>query len=83
MTKFIKEHEEAIKISNELKRKTERHKSVVENALKLHSMTDIEVKPLSEYATYILNYGSYSEQIALVEGINSQFVIRDRQLETS
>ena len=83
LTEFIKEHEEAIKISNELKRKTERHKSVVENALKLHSMTDIEVKPLSEYATYILNYGSYSEQIALVEGINSQFVIRDRQLETS
>lgn len=78
---FIKEHEENIKISNELKRKAERHKSVVENALKLHSMTDIEVKPLSEYATYILNYGSYSEQLALVEGIGSRFVIRDRQLE--
>lgn len=80
---FIKEHGGTIKIPNELKRKAERHKSIVENALKLHSMTDIEVKPLPEYATYILNYGSYSEQIALVEGIDSQFVIRNRQLEVS
>lgn len=83
MSEFIKEHEGIIEISNELKRKSERHKSVVENALKLHSMTDTKVKPLSEYATYILNYGSYSEQIALVEGIKSQFVIRNRQLETA
>ena len=80
LIEFVKINEDEIKISSELKRKSERHKSVVENALKLHSMSDVEVKPLSEYATYILNYGTYSEQMALIEHIDSQFVIRNKQL---
>ena len=81
LAEFIKQHEDSISISAELKRKAERHKNVVENALKLHSMTEVEIKPLSEYATFILDCGSYSEQIALVGGIESQFVIRSKQLE--
>jgi len=83
LIEFIKKNEDKIKISPELKRKSERHNHIVKNVLKLHSIINIDIKPLSEYATFILNNGSYSEQIALVEEIDSQFAIRDRRLETS
>lgn len=83
LIEFIKQHEDTIKITNELERKTERHKSIVENALRLHGVANVNIKPLSEYATYTLNYGSYNEQAALIKGINSQFVIRNRRLELS
>jgi hypothetical protein len=83
LIEFIIKHEDNISISSELKRRSERHKSIVENALKLHSMTDIEVKPLSEYATYILNSGRYGERMTLIENINSKFVIRNRRLEVA
>lgn len=37
--------------------------------------------PITEYSRYALMKGTYSEQGAFVEGIESQFVIRNQTLE--
>ena len=44
-------------------------------------MSHDEIDPLTEYARYILTSGTYADQGKLIEGIKSQFVIRNRTLE--
>ncbi len=78
---FIKENEDTIDITAELQHKAERYKHITESVLKSHGI-NANIKPLSEYATFILENGSYSEQVSLIKGINSQFVIRNRGLAT-
>lgn len=80
---YLSEHVDDIKVTNELARKAVAHAEVVEAALQLRNITYEPLEPLQDYATYILMKGSYKEQGALVEGIKSRFVIRDRTLQVS
>lgn len=78
---FIAENTELIEITDELARKALRHTEIVESALKIRNIDYGQLDPMTEYSTYVLMQGSYKEQGALVEGIKSTFVIRDRTLE--
>ena len=78
---FIAENTEVIEITDELARKALRHTEVVESALKIRNIDYGQLDPMTEYSTYVLMQGSYKEQGALVEGIKSQFVIRNKTLE--
>lgn len=80
---YITEHVDDIAITDELARKAVAHTDIVEAALQLRNVIFEPLEPLRDYATYILMKGSYKEQGALVEGIKSRFVIRDRVLEVS
>ncbi|USN97326.1 MAG: recombinase family protein [Candidatus Nomurabacteria bacterium] len=77
---FIAENTEVIEITDELARKALRHTEIVESALRIRNIDFGQLDPMTEYSTYVLMQGSYKEQGALVEGIKSQFVIRDRTL---
>lgn len=78
---FITENTAIIEITDELARKALRHTEIVESALKICNIDYGQLDPMTEYSTYVLMQGSYKEQGALVEGIKSRFVIRDRTLE--
>lgn len=80
---FIAENTEAIEITDELARKALAHTEVVEAALQIRGMDYGQLDPMTEYSTYVLMKGSYKEQGALVEGIKSRFVIRDKTLRVS
>lgn len=79
---FIAENTEKIDITDELARKALAHTEIVEAALQIRGIDCGQLDPMTEYSTYVLMKGSYREQGALVEGINSRFVIRDRHLHT-
>ncbi len=83
LIEFIKAHEDEIKISSELARKVERHKNIIEYAVRNHGTYLPHIRALSEYAAFILGHGTYAEQIQLIEGIESRFVIRNRKLEVA
>lgn len=78
---YISENHELIEVSDELARKALRHTEVVEATLDIRGITYEPLDPLTEYSRYALMKGSYAEQGALVEGIESQFVIRNQTLE--
>ncbi len=78
---FIAENTEVIKITDELARRALAHTEVVEAALQIRGVDFGQLDPMTEYSTYVLMKGSYKAQGALVEGIKSTFVIRDRTLE--
>lgn len=78
---FIAENCDAIEVSDELARKMVRHAEVVEYSLNARGIQHDEVDPLTEYARYVLTSGTYAEQGKLVDGIKSQFVIRDQSLQ--
>lgn len=80
---FIAENTESIEITDELARKALSHTEVVEAALQIRGMDYAQLDPMTEYSTYVLMKGSYKEQGALVQGIKSRFVIRDRALEVN
>ena len=78
---FIAENTEVIEITDELARRALAHTEVVEAALQIRGVDFGQLDPMTEYSTYVLMKGSYKAQGALVEGIKSTFVIRDRTLE--
>ncbi len=57
------------------------HAEIVAYSLDSRGMSHDEIDPLTEYARYILTSGTYADQGKLIEGIKSQFVIRNRTLE--
>ena len=80
---FIAEHCDNIEVSDELARKMVRHAEVVEYSLSSRGIEHGEIDPLAEYARYVLTSGTYAEQGKLIEGIRSQFVIRNRVLSVT
>ncbi len=78
---FIAENTEVIEITDELARRALAHTEVVEAALQIRGVDFGQLDPMTEYSTYVLMKGSYKAQGALVEGIKSSFVIRDRTLQ--
>jgi hypothetical protein len=78
---FIAENTEVIEITDKLARRALAHTEVVEAALQIRGVDFGQLDPMTEYSTYVLMKGSYKAQGALVEGIKSTFVIRDRTLE--
>ena len=77
---FIAQNTENIEITDELASRALAHTEVIEAALQIRGMDYGQLDPMTEYSTYVLMKGSYKEQGALVEGIKSRFVIRDRTL---
>lgn len=77
---FIAENCDDIEVSDELARKMVRHSEVIEYALNARGIEHDEMDPLAEYARYVLTSGTYAEQGRLIEGIKSQFVIRNQTL---
>jgi site-specific DNA recombinase len=78
---FVATHCDEIKVSDELARKMVDHAEIVNYSLNARGVTHDEIDPLTEYSRYVLTNGTYAEQGKLVEGIKSQFVIRNRTLE--
>jgi len=78
---FIAENTETIEVSDELARKALNHIEIVEAALEIRGIKYEQLDPMTEYSRYVLKKGTYAEQGKLVEGIRSQFVIRNRTLE--
>lgn len=78
---FIAENTETIKVSDELARKALNHIEIVEAALEIRGIKHEQLDPMTEYSRYVLMKDTYTEQGKLVEGIQSQFVIRNRTLE--
>ena len=58
-----------------------RHAEVVDYSLNSRGVTHDEIDPLTENAKYVLTNGTYADQGKLIEGIKSQFVIRNRTLD--
>lgn len=78
---FIAENCDDIDVSDELARKMVRHAEVIDYALNARGIEHEEIDPLAEYARYVLTSGTYAEQGKLIEGIKSQFVIRNQTLQ--
>ncbi len=73
---FISENAKNIEVTSDINRKMTRHTQIVSTSLEDRDINTGTIEPLVEYARFILTHGSYSEQTALIEGINSRFVIR-------
>jgi len=80
---FVAENCSTIKVTDELARKMVRHAEIVEHSLEIRGLDHEDVDPLTEYTRYVLTGGTYAEQVRLIEGIRSRFVIRNRLLELS
>ena len=79
LIEFIRKNEDNIKTSSQLARKAKRHWAVMAQTLQAQGI-DYEGKPLSEYANFILNNGTYDEMDEFVNGISSQFRIQNRNI---
>lgn len=79
MIDFIKANEDSIEISAILETKARRHAAVMSQALKTKGI-NYKVKPLSEYAEFILNNGTYEEMGEFVDGIQTTLQIKNRKL---
>jgi hypothetical protein len=80
LVNYIADNSETIKVSDEIARKAVRHSEVVEEALNKRGLQFDEIDPITEYSEYVLNHGSYNEQARLIEGIQTTFAIKDRQI---
>ncbi len=77
---FIDSHETEIAISESLQDSSERHLAIITQALESHGADTNQLKPLHEYAKFILNKGSYNEKASFVLGINGTFTISNRTI---
>ncbi|MBI4185669.1 recombinase zinc beta ribbon domain-containing protein [Candidatus Berkelbacteria bacterium] len=80
---YIQTNVASIKISEELQRRAARHFEIVIHHFATHQISTDRLHPLVEYAGFVLNKGSYTEQGELVQGIQSTFVIRGREITTT
>jgi hypothetical protein len=80
LIEFIKKNEDVIKISSELRSKADRHLAIVRGVLGQHQIDSHALRPLSEYAEFILKQGDYSEKAEFVTGIQGTFKITSRQI---
>jgi len=70
----------SLNLDQELARKALRHTEVVEATLDIRGIEYEPLEPITEYSRYVLMKGSYADQGALVEGIESKFVIQNQRL---
>jgi site-specific DNA recombinase len=77
---YIKEHSKEITVTPELGKQARRHGEVVKRSLGLRGVKDAEIDPIAEYAEFILREGTYKEQGQLIQGIQTTFAIRDREI---
>lgn len=80
---FISDNAKDIEVTSDINRKMTRHASIVSTSLEERKVNLSNIEPLTEYARFILNHGTYGEQTQLIEGINSRFVIRNQAISTS
>lgn len=78
---YIAENCDQIEVSDDLAKRALRHTEVVEASLDIRGMSYEPLDPMTEYSRYVLMKGTYGDQGRLVEGIQSQFAIKDRQLQ--
>ncbi len=79
LIQFIKDNEDEIKTAELLQVKARRHATVITQALQAQGV-DKKIKPISQYAEFILNNGTYNEMTEFVNGINSTFRIQNRMI---
>ena len=79
LNKFVSTHESEIEITQLLQTKANRHAAITAQAFKSQGVVR-ETKPLSEYAEFILNNGTYDEMTEFVKGISSTFRLKDRKI---
>lgn len=78
---YIKDHSADIKVANAIKSKSARHCEQMLYHLRKHGIDTSKLDPFSEYAEYILNKGSYIEKGELVAGIETDFVLRNKEIQ--
>lgn len=83
LQEFIEANHKAIRVSDKLKAKIERHYSAT-RSLFTHYKIDHELNdPLIEYTRYVLDSGTEAEKTALASSIITKVVISNGVLEFS
>lgn len=77
---YIREHANEIVTDQELERRAARHFEIASHHLKRHGIPTESLHPLSEYAGFILQQGTYTEQGELVQGLQITLAIKNRDL---
>lgn len=80
LLEYIRNHAAEITVSHDLERRSSRHFEIATHHLKKNGIPTNELHPLSEYAEFILEQGTYLEQGELVLGIQITLAIKDREL---
>lgn len=76
---FISKNEGKFEVTPTLTAQSQRHAAIVRSTLESQNIK-LAVKPLYEYAKFILQNGTYTEMAELVKGIKGQFQIKSRQI---
>ena len=80
LVNYIGEHSEEIKVSDETARLAVRHAEVVERSLAKRHIETEEIDPLTEYAEFILNYGTHKEQGKFISSLETRFTIHEKTI---
>lgn len=79
---YIREHATEITVDRELERRSVRHFEIISYHLTRHGLVTDTLCLLSEYAAFVLQRGTYTEQGELVQGLQIMLAIKDRELVT-
>lgn len=80
---YFKEHGKDIKTSTEIRRRVAKHQEIMLYHLQKHGVDTNGLDPFAEYAEFILRKGSYTQQGELIAGIETNFVLRNKEIQVA
>lgn len=83
LIEYFKQHGKDIKTSSDIRRRVARHQELVLYHLQKHGVDTSKLEPFAEYAEFILNKGSYTQKGELIAGIETKFVLRNKEIQVA